>query len=170
MRLQDSFDPHTFLCLMILVLWSLLSPVRLLAQSLVGGDVGPAFTESSAPVFAGALEMATVEPSSGVFRSSLPIDVPAARGGAQPGLGLTYSSAAGIREAGMGWGLNLPVIERRGPFGGPPDYYSDPSVEADLSSFVHPNDREGYIKTRRTQLARMGYVRDTCKNRSQEYC
>jgi RHS repeat-associated protein len=88
----------------------------------IAGDVGPSFTESSAATFAGALQMATVEPSSGVLRTSVAIEYPAARGMAQPQLGLYYSSAAGIREAGMGWGLNLPSIERRGPTGGPPDY------------------------------------------------
>src|SRR5215472_11142186 len=41
------------------------------AQAVAAGDVGPAVTESSANVFAGALEMATVEPSSGVLRSTL---------------------------------------------------------------------------------------------------
>src|SRR5262245_16641974 len=83
-----------------------LAPAPSVAQNGFG-DVGAAFPGSSAHVFAGALDMATVEPSSGVFRTTIPIAVPSARGRPQPGLDLYYSSAAGIREAGVGWGLNL---------------------------------------------------------------
>jgi hypothetical protein len=85
------------------------------------GDVGPALPESGSHTLAGALQMA-VQPSAGVFRASLPIEVPPARGSSQPSLGIHYSSAAGIRDAGVGWGLEMPVIEQRGPFGGAPDY------------------------------------------------
>src|SRR5262245_48279736 len=100
------------------------------AQYLIGGDVGPSFTESSAAVFAGALQMATVEPSSGILRSRIPLDYPVARGGAQPTIGLYYSSASGMQEAGMGWSLGLPAIERRGLGGGPPESWDDPRPEA----------------------------------------
>ena len=85
------------------------------------GDVGIGVTESSSNSLVGALASASVEPSSGVLRGSLPLQYPAARGGAQPGLSLDYSSASGIREAGVGWGLNLPVIERKN-LSGPPRY------------------------------------------------
>lgn len=105
------------------------TPFKTRADSVAAGDVGPAFTEAGAHVLAGALETTTVEPSSGVLRSSVAIDIPSSRGGAQPSLGLSYSSAAGIREAGMGWGLNLPVIERRAPIGGPPDYFDPPVLD-----------------------------------------
>ncbi|WP_442499339.1 toxin TcdB middle/N-terminal domain-containing protein [Methylobacter sp. sgz302048] len=104
----------------VMMVTSLPIAVPATAQSPVAGGVGPSFTESSAAVFTGALQMATVEPSSGVLRTAVAIDYPAARGASQPGLGLSYSSASGIREAGMGWGLNLPAIERQGPAGGPP--------------------------------------------------
>jgi Salmonella virulence plasmid 65kDa B protein len=40
----------------------------------------------------------------------------------QPSVGIHYSSAAGIREAGIGWGLELPAIERRSASGCPPTY------------------------------------------------
>lgn len=79
----------------------------------VAGQVGVGVVESSAHTLAGALASASVERSSGALRASLPVTLPAARGGAQPGLAVTYSSAAGIREAGVGWGLDLPVIERK---------------------------------------------------------
>lgn len=49
---------------------------------------------------------------SGVMSYVYEFELPAARGPAQPRLALTYSSAARDREAGYGWGLDLPVIER----------------------------------------------------------
>jgi Salmonella virulence plasmid 65kDa B protein len=85
----------------------------------IAGDVGSAVNESGAQSLAGALASASVEPSSGVLQASLPISIPAARGGAQPGITLSYSSASGYREAGVGWGLDLPVIERKN-LSGPP--------------------------------------------------
>src|SRR6185437_9208172 len=100
----------------------IISPFHASPQSAVSfGDVGPALPEAGSNALAGALEMA-VQPSTGVFHASLPIETPAARGGPQPSVGIHYSSAAGIREAGIGWGLELPSIERSGAFGGPPTY------------------------------------------------
>src|SRR4029453_14651758 len=87
------------------------------AQS-TGGDVSASIPEAGAQALAGALASASVEASAGVLTASLPIAVPSARGVAQPGLALTYSSASGVREAGVGWGLSLPAIQRstrRGP-------------------------------------------------------
>ena len=107
-----------------LILWiaSAISAFHASPQSAVSfGDVGPALPEAGSSALAGALDMA-VQPSTGVFHASLPIESPAARGGLQPSVGIHYSSAAGIREAGIGWGLELPTIERRGAFGGPPTY------------------------------------------------
>lgn len=60
--------------------------------------------------------LASVDPTGGSLSASYPFDLPTARGDVQPSLGLSYSSSAGLREAGSGWGLNgLPVIERRHP-------------------------------------------------------
>jgi hypothetical protein len=101
----------------IAILW-LLCVARAPAQS-VGGDVSASVPEAGAQTSAGALAGATVEPSSGVLRSSLPFGLPAARGTVQPTLALTYSSSAGVREAGLGWGLALPVIERSTKRGAP---------------------------------------------------
>jgi RHS repeat-associated protein len=84
----------------------------------IGGDVSASFPEAGAQSLAGALAGATIESSSGVLRASLSIQLPSARGASQPSLALDYSSAAGVREAGVGWGLSMPVIERstkRGP-------------------------------------------------------
>ncbi|MBL8610093.1 MAG: FG-GAP repeat protein, partial [Myxococcales bacterium] len=63
----------------------------------------------------------TVDSTTGGFRHSIPIELPTGRGGLTPSLALTYDSAAADREAGYGWGLDLPVIERR-PMSGFPTF------------------------------------------------
>ncbi len=90
------------------------------AQNVAGEAGGVA--ESGSLSLSNALAGAALDPSTGVLTASLPIEVPPARGGAQPGLALTYNSAAGIREAGVGWGLALPTVERQNIDGGGPRY------------------------------------------------
>jgi hypothetical protein len=51
----------------------------------------------------------------GAMSWTLPIKLIAARGRPQPDLSLSYNSSSHDREAGYGWGLNLPVIELRPP-------------------------------------------------------
>ncbi len=89
---------------------------------------GLATPESGGDAAANALASASVEPSTGVLRASYPFHLPTARGRVQPTLGLSYGSTAGVREAGYGWGLSLPVIERRHPSGnrGSPTYVDPP--------------------------------------------
>src|SRR5687768_13521129 len=60
----------------------------------------------------------------GSMVQSIPIELPPARGLPQPGLTLQYDSNTLDREAGYGWGLNLPVIERR-PLSGFPEFQDD---------------------------------------------
>jgi RHS repeat-associated protein len=90
----------------------------------IAGEPGAGIVESGSLSLANALAAVALDPSTGVLTSRLPIDSPAARGVPQPGLELNYNSAAGIREAGVGWGLNLPTIERRNRDGAP--RYLDP--------------------------------------------
>ena len=97
------------------------------AETIISGDVGPSVSEAGGHALAGSLAQASVEPSSGVLRTRLAILVPHARGGPQPGLALDSSSTAGTREAGVGWGLALPVIERSTQFG--PPQYQDPTPD-----------------------------------------
>jgi hypothetical protein len=52
---------------------------------------------------------------------TIPFRLPAARGTAQPSLSLGYVSGAGVGEAGVGWSLSLPSIERA-PLAGAPKY------------------------------------------------
>ena len=51
--------------------------------------------------------------STGIATFTVPIALPAARGGAQPSLSLSYSSGGGLGVAGMGWSLDVPFIARQ---------------------------------------------------------
>jgi YD repeat-containing protein len=61
---------------------------------------------------------------SGAMTYTYPFQLASARGGPQPKLALSYVSTSRDREAGYGWGLNLPVIERR-PLSGFPRFLAD---------------------------------------------
>jgi hypothetical protein len=105
-------------------------------SALLGGEnaAAPGNGQLSIP---GALTSA--DPSTGTARSAYPFRLEGARGAVQPTLGLTYSSSDGQREAGVGWGIDLPAIERRNPSGGPA-YVNDPpaggAVVASTDRFV----------------------------------
>jgi Salmonella virulence plasmid 65kDa B protein len=81
--------------------------------------------ESGGQAAAGALDLASVEPSTGVAHASIPFRLETARGKVQPSLSLQYSSASGQREGGLGWSLALPSIERHNDSGHP--LYQDPA-------------------------------------------
>jgi len=51
--------------------------------------------------------------STGIATFSVPFSLPHARGGAQPALGLSYSSASGFGLAGVGWDMGVPFIARQ---------------------------------------------------------
>ncbi len=51
--------------------------------------------------------------STGIANFSIPFTLPSARGGAEPALGLSYSSAMGFGVAGVGWDLPVPFIARQ---------------------------------------------------------
>lgn len=106
--------------MLVLIIIPWISPTEIPAHNdTITGDITTGFPESSSHTLAGALANAAVEPSTGVFQASLPLNFPKARGEAQPGLSINYSSASGTRELGEGWGFSLPVIERRNISGGP---------------------------------------------------
>ncbi len=65
--------------------------------------------------------IAQVVPGTGAMTYSIPFRLPEARGTAQPSLSLNYISGAGTGDAGQGWSLNLPSIERA-PLAGMPKY------------------------------------------------
>src|SRR5262249_28870876 len=62
--------------------------------------------------------------STGIATFSVPFALPKARGGAQPSLALSYSSASGFGEAGVGWSVGAPFIARQTDRGVPS--YKDP--------------------------------------------
>ncbi len=62
--------------------------------------------------------------STGIATYSVPLSLLAARGGAQPSLGLSYSSSLGHGLAGVGWELGVPFIARQTDRGVPG--YDDP--------------------------------------------
>jgi RHS repeat-associated protein len=57
--------------------------------------------------------------STGIASFSLPFSLPPARGGAQPSLALSYSSASGSGVAGVGWDASVPFIARQTDRGTP---------------------------------------------------
>lgn len=113
-------------------------PERAEAQN-IAGEPGGGIPESGSLSLANALAAVALDPSTGILTSSLPIETPAARGGPQPRLALTYNSAAGIREAGVGWRLNVPSIERQNRDGAP--RYQDPSVSSIDAAAIRAMDR-----------------------------
>jgi len=61
----------------------------------------------------GMEESFSAQLSTGIATFSVPIALPAARGGAQPSLGLSYSSSGGSGVVGMGWSIGVPFIARQ---------------------------------------------------------
>jgi RHS repeat-associated protein len=70
-------------------------------------------------------ESFSMQLSTGVATYSIPFRLPSARGGAQPQLALSFSSAAGPGVAGLGWALSVPFIARQTDRG-VPKYKDDP--------------------------------------------
>jgi hypothetical protein len=75
-----------------------------------------------------------VDERSGAFVYSYDFFTPAGRGGVQPGLRLVYNSASRDREAGYGWGLDLPKIEVA-PLSGFPEFNADGSLRDERYAF-----------------------------------
>ncbi|MCB9575836.1 MAG: VCBS repeat-containing protein [Polyangiaceae bacterium] len=71
----------------------------------------------------GMEESFSAQLSTGIATFSVPLSLPAARGGAQPSLGLSYSSSGGSGLAGMGWQIGVPFISRQTDRGVP--HYGD---------------------------------------------
>jgi hypothetical protein len=83
--------------------------------------------EGGAGIFEGGSDNPSVDPATGILRTAIPFKLPIARGPLQPSLGLSYSSGLAKLEAGTGWGLGLPSIERH-PVSGPPLYTDDDRI------------------------------------------
>src|SRR6185503_5972156 len=83
-----------------------------------GGDKSGVTSQSiSVPKGSGTIqgmgESFSAQLSTGIATFSVPFSLPAARGGAQPSLGLSYSSGSGAGLAGMGWSVGVPYIARQ---------------------------------------------------------
>lgn len=107
-------------------------------ELVTGGDKsGVSSRAISVPQGAGKLdgmgESFSAQLSTGVASYSVPINLPKARGQAQPSLSLAYSSGGGSGVVGMGWSLNVPFIARQTDRGVPK--YDD------RSDFHHEQDR-----------------------------
>jgi hypothetical protein len=89
--------------------------VALLACCVTDASADPTTltTDSAEGIFGEALSgQGQVDNRTGAMTWSYPFELPAARGRPQPHLSLSYNSSWRDREAGYGWGLNLPTIER----------------------------------------------------------
>jgi RHS repeat-associated protein len=79
--------------------------------------------------------------STGSASFSVPISLAAARGGAQPSLGLSYSSSGGWGVAGAGWDIGVPYIARQTDRG-TPRYGDREGFSADQDRFVFNGGQE----------------------------
>lgn len=99
----------------------------------------------SVPKGAGTLqgmgESFSAQLSTGIATYSVPFALPAARGGAQPSLGLSYSSASGSGVAGVGWDVGAPFIARQTDRG-TPTYGEQPGSFTGTDRFVFNGGQE----------------------------
>ncbi|MCW5831287.1 MAG: hypothetical protein KIS78_02370 [Labilithrix sp.] len=95
----------------------------------LGDPADPSSAAATGTFAEGKSASAAPDPVTGIMRYAYPFELPAARGSAQPRLALRYSSSSGDGEAGYGWSLDLPSIERR-PLSGNPRFESPASHQA----------------------------------------
>jgi hypothetical protein len=72
----------------------------------------PSAPEGISGTFGESTSTPSIDPATGAMTYTIPFALPVARGDAQPVLGLHYRSMSGTGEAGEGWSLGLPAIER----------------------------------------------------------
>ncbi len=100
-----------------------LADVQKALASLPKGGTAIASQAISLPKGSGTVEgmgeSFSAQLSTGVATFSVPFHLPKARGGAQPELGLSYNSGDGFGDAGMGWSVGAPSINRQTDRGTP---------------------------------------------------
>ncbi len=111
-----------------------------------GGDKSGVTSQSiSVPKGSGTVqgmgESFSAQLSTGIATFSVPFALPAARGGAQPSLGLSYSSGSGAGLAGMGWSVGVPYIARQTDRG-LPAYEDKETWHANQDRFVFNGGQE----------------------------
>ena len=108
--------PPALVLLLVLTLWLALVPTPVFSAAEPGASPG-----GGTGTF-GAGPLGAVDDTSGAAVTSVPIEVPAARGVPQINLTMTYNSARGLGNVAVGWSLSLPAIERRAPGGKRPRF------------------------------------------------
>jgi RHS repeat-associated protein len=111
-----------------------------------GGDKSGVTSQSiSVPKGSGTIqgmgESFSAQLSTGIATFSVPFALLAARGGAQPSLGLSYSSASGAGLAGMGWSVGVPYIARQTDRG-LPSYNEGSEFDINQDRFVFNGGQE----------------------------
>ena len=97
--------------------------IVLISRPSMGADPQLEPTEEATGMFGEGSSVVDAQPDdkTGAMSYSFPFALPPARGRIQPKLGLHYNSSTRDREAGYGWGLGLPTIERH-PLSGWPEF------------------------------------------------
>ena len=122
------------------------SPADVQAQALPTADrTGVTGKTISIPKGEGTIqgmeESFSAQLSTGIATFSVPFALPSARGGAQPSLGLSYSSSSGHGLAGVGWDLGVPFIARQTDRG-VPKYDDQAQWHAEQDRFVFNGGQE----------------------------
>jgi len=114
----------------------------------VGGGADPSGVTAqsiSVPDGSGSIqgmgESFSAQLSTGIATFSVPFALPKARGGAQPALGLSYSSSGGNGPVGQGWSVGVPFIARQTDRG-LPKYDDRTSWHAEQDRFVFNGGQE----------------------------
>lgn len=123
-----------------------ISDPQRVTELITGGDKsGVSSRAISVPAGAGKIdgmgESFSAQLSTGVVSYSIPLSLPAARGGAQPSLALSYSSGGGLGVAGMGWELGTVSISRQTDRG-IPKYDDRAAWHAEQDRFVFNGGQE----------------------------
>jgi RHS repeat-associated protein len=120
---------------LVLALAALLLPPWAAADPTGVSDPAATGVPAAAGYFGDAMAHGAPDGKTGAFTYTYSFALPSARGQVQPSLSLIYSSMARTREAGYGWGLDLPAIERR-PMSGNPRFENDGAGTTPPGSFV----------------------------------
>jgi RHS repeat-associated protein len=120
-------------------------PAKALMQPGGADKTGVSSQSISIPQGAGTVEgmgeSFSAQLSTGIATFSVPFALPKARGGAQPSLGLSYSSAGGVGEAGQGWSVGVPFIARQTDRG-IPRYEDQANWHPNQDRFVYNGGQE----------------------------
>ena len=79
-------------------------------------------------IFGESKDASTVAPTTGAFGYVVPLTLPPNRGSLQPVLNLAYESGSKVGDAGVGWTLSIPSIDRT-PLSGWPKYVDDGAAQ-----------------------------------------